>query len=310
MNTLHLKYAVEVAKTGSITLAAENLYMNQPNLSKAIKELETTLGFQIFKRASKGVVPTKKGEVFLSYARNILAQIEEMESLYKSDSKDKISFSLSAPRASYISYAFAQFVGNLNKNMELEINFEETNSMKTIQNIVEGESRLGIIRYQKNYESYYVNYLKSKGLQYEEIWEFECLALLSEKSPLALQETVSYQDLKKCMEIVHGDITVPYLSSAEIEKNEDKEEKRRQISIYERGSQFDLLGQVTDSFMWVSPLPKQKLEEHRLVQKRCREASPLYKDALAYQKGYKLQWFDKAFISEIYKVKDQIQGLA
>ena len=68
MNTLHLKYAVEVERTGSITQAAENLYMGQPNLSKAIMELEETLGFMIFERTSKGVIPTQKGTSFLVYA--------------------------------------------------------------------------------------------------------------------------------------------------------------------------------------------------------------------------------------------------
>ena len=53
MNLLHLKYAIEVAKTSSITKAAENLFMGQPNLSRAIRELEENLGFDIFRRTSK-----------------------------------------------------------------------------------------------------------------------------------------------------------------------------------------------------------------------------------------------------------------
>ena len=64
MNTQHLKYAVEVERTGSITQAADNLYMAQPNLSKAIKELEDTLGISIFRRTSKGVVPTERARNF------------------------------------------------------------------------------------------------------------------------------------------------------------------------------------------------------------------------------------------------------
>ena len=55
MNILHLKYAVEVAKTRSISKAAENLYMGQPNLSRAIKELEESLGITIFRRTTKGI---------------------------------------------------------------------------------------------------------------------------------------------------------------------------------------------------------------------------------------------------------------
>ena len=68
MNTLHLKYAVEVERTRSISKAAENLFMAQPNLSKAIKELEDSLGITIFQRTSKGVVPTQQGAEFLKYA--------------------------------------------------------------------------------------------------------------------------------------------------------------------------------------------------------------------------------------------------
>ena len=69
MNIAHLKYAVEVEKTASITKAAENLFMGQPNLSRGIKELEETLGVKIFKRTSKGIVPTPQGEELLGYAK-------------------------------------------------------------------------------------------------------------------------------------------------------------------------------------------------------------------------------------------------
>jgi len=303
VNTLHLKYIVEVAKTGSITLAAKNLYMNQPNLSKAIKELETSVGIDIFKRTSKGIVPTKKGEEFLSYAKNILAQVEEMESLYKPDTKNKISFSLSAPRASYISYAFTLFVNHLEKTKDIEINFKETNSMKTIKKIVEGEFNLGIIRYQKNHESYFMNLLKDKGLQYETLWEFECLALMSRNNPLALTDNISYNELNKFIEIVHGDLTVPYLPATEIIKNEKEKHQKRRIYVYERGSQFDLLNQVTDTYMWVSPLPSQQLERYGLVQRKCSVSNHIFKDIIIYQKGYKLTEVDENFIEELNRVK-------
>ena len=81
MNTLHFKYAVEIEKTRSITQAAENLYMAQPNLSKAIKELENSLGITIFRRTSKGVIPTDQGMKFLACAKQILMQIDNMEAI-------------------------------------------------------------------------------------------------------------------------------------------------------------------------------------------------------------------------------------
>lgn len=72
MNLHHIQYALEVERTGSITQAAENLYMNQPNLSKAIRELEEQIGYKIFNRTPKGISPTRKGEVFLLRSRKIL----------------------------------------------------------------------------------------------------------------------------------------------------------------------------------------------------------------------------------------------
>lgn len=69
MNLSYLKYAVEVEKTGSITKAAQNFYMNQPHLSKIIRELERELGCPIFDRTSRGMVPTRRGEEFLRYAK-------------------------------------------------------------------------------------------------------------------------------------------------------------------------------------------------------------------------------------------------
>jgi len=89
MNLLHLKYAVEVERTRSFTGAAANLFMSQPNLSRAIKELEESLGITIFKRTSKGIVTTTQGEEFLFQAKNILRQIDEIEEQYRKDTADQ-----------------------------------------------------------------------------------------------------------------------------------------------------------------------------------------------------------------------------
>lgn len=106
MNILHLKYAVEVAKTKSISKAAENLYMGQPNLSRAVKELEESLGIVIFERTTKGISVTPDGEEFLQYARRIIREVDEIEELYRNARTKKQRFSACVPRASYISYAF------------------------------------------------------------------------------------------------------------------------------------------------------------------------------------------------------------
>ena len=113
MNLSYLKYAVEVEKTGSITKAAQNFYMNQPHLSKIIRELERDLGCPIFDRTSRGMVPTRRGEEFLRYAKAILAQEEQIEALCVKNSERALEVSLSVPRATYISYAFTDYLKDM-----------------------------------------------------------------------------------------------------------------------------------------------------------------------------------------------------
>ena len=150
MNLLHLKYAVEVEKTASITKAAENLYMGQPSLSRAIRELEDSLGIQIFKRTPKGIFPTPKGEEFIRYAQSILKQIDEVERHYKQGALQKQKLSVSVPRACYISDAFVQFSKSITED-PTEIFYKETNSQRTINNVLNNDYKLGNILWNKDF---------------------------------------------------------------------------------------------------------------------------------------------------------------
>ena len=309
MNILHLKYAVEVAHTGSISQAAENLFMGQPNLSKAIKELEETVGVTLFKRSSKGVTPTAKGAEFLQYARNILAQIEEMEALYKPGKDEKQQFSICVPRGSYIAGAFAQFIAELDKDKDIEVSFRETNSMRVIHNIVDGECSLGIIRYQTEHESYFANFLRDKQLDSELVWEFEYLALLSRRHPLAECKTLQYKELLKGIEIMHGDHSVPHLALGDVQQAEKDDRAKKRIYVYERGSQFDLLALVPETYMWVSPLRQETLDRYGLVQRKCHAANRKYKDVLVYPRGYNRTALDKAFLEKLFAVRDEVAAV-
>lgn len=306
MNTLHFKYAIEVERTRSITQAADNLYMSQPNLSKAIKELEGTLGISIFKRTSKGVVPTQKGSEFLDYAKNILIQIDKMESLYMPENSERQCFNIAFPRGSYIASSFTKFVSELDAEKEIDVNVKETNSMQAINNIVERQFNLGIIRYQTVYENYFLDYLASKGICHDPIWEFEYLAVMSKAHPLAFSETVQYSKLSKFTEIVHGDTIVPYITADEIKKSNESAQAKKRIYVYERCSQFDLLAHIPTTYMWVSPIPDEWLERYNLVQRRCHVVSHKYKDLLIYPKGYKFSELDKKFLDKLYESKNEV----
>jgi DNA-binding transcriptional LysR family regulator len=303
LNIIHLRYALEVERTGSITQAAERLFMAQPNLSKAIKELESTLGISIFKRTSKGIKPTKKGAEFLSYAKNILAQIDEMECLFK-PGKEKQRFNIAVPRASYIAHAFTRFINTLDLSKGIDIDFYETNTIRTISRVSENEYDLGIIRYQKIHEEYFFSLLTEKELKYEPVLEYTYFVLLSQLHDLAKCNEIRYTDLNHYIEIAHGDHSLP-LSISETNK-EIKTELSRRINVYERGSQFDLLRNVPTTYMWVSPMPQELLDCYGLVQKRCDAVNNTYVDLLIYSKEYKLTDLDKAFLKELYLVRDEV----
>ena len=306
MNTLHLKYAIEVERTRSITQAAENFFMGQPNLSKAIKELEDTLGFVIFERTSKGVVPTVKGSEFLVYAHNVLIEIEKMEELSKPANADVQTFKISMPRGSYIASAFTRFVAELDPGKGIDVNVQETNSVQVINNIDERQFNLGIIRYQIVYENYFLDYLKSKGLCYTPIWEFEYLVLMSEENELAAVPELIFDDLKLFTEIVDGDTIVPYLSNKGYQKQAKASENARKIYLYERCNQFELLSNIPTTFMWVSPIPAEIQERYGLVQRKCNDLTQKYKDVLIYPEGYKFTDLENKFIDKLFHIKDEV----
>lgn len=306
MNTLHFKYAIEVDRTCSISQAAENLYMGQPSLSKAIKELEDSLGYAIFERTSKGVKTTQKGKEFLSYARNILIQIEKMESLSDMDSKNTQNFNISIPRGSYIADAITSFLSELDNNKGLNVNIQETNSKQVVTNILDGPFNLGIIRYQLEYENYIQDYLTEKRLKFETIWEYDYLVLMAAKHPLAQKENVEQTDLKDYIEITHGDTTIPYfMHSGNIKVNKNTDSDKR-IYVYDRCSQYDLLTTIPTTYMWVSPIPEKWLKRYQLVQRKCEVSGNRYKDVFIYPNDYKFTSLDREFINKLSEAKNQV----
>ena len=304
MNILHVKYAAEVAKLGSLNKAAETLMVAQPNISRSIKELEADLGITIFKRSSKGMVLTPDGEAFMDQARDILHRIEKIEQSYRDGSHKKRKFSISVPRACYISGALAEFSKGIGDS-DVEIYYKETNSKKTIKKLLENEYKLGIIRYSENYEKYYMNMLEERGLVSETVAEFSYVLIMSRDNPLAQKETITYEDLSSYIEIAHADPYVPSLSMSKVFREELPDNIGQRIFVFERASQFDLLSENPRTFMWVSPASQEILDRYNLVQRACEGNKKLYKDVLIYHKGYKLTRLDRDFIAALIKAREK-----
>jgi DNA-binding transcriptional LysR family regulator len=173
------------------------------------------------------MVLTPDGEEFMDYARDILHRIDKIEQSYRDGSHKKRKFSISVPRACYISAAMAEFSKNIG-DTPVEIYYKETNSKKTIKKLLENEYKLGIIRYSDNYDKYYKDMLEEKGLSYELVAEFSYVLIMSRDNPLAEKETITYEDLSDYIEIAHADPYVPTLSMSKVFREElpDKVDQR------------------------------------------------------------------------------------
>ena len=308
MNLLHMKYAVEIAETKSINKAAEKLFVGQSALSRAIKELEASLGVTLFERSAKGMFLTPDGEVFVRYAKNVLKQVDDIENIFSEGKTAKKQFSVSVPRASYIADAFAKFSKLIENGTEAELFYKETNAMRAIKNILNDEFKLGIIRYAESYDKYYKEMMDEKGLAYELITEFRYMLLMNRESPLAKKEKITYEDLRELVMIAHADPYVPSLPLAQVKKEELPDNSDRKIFVFERASQFELLAENHDTFMWSSPIPQSLLDRYGLVQRYCDENKRMYKDILIHRRDYTLSELDNMFVSELVKAKRRTMG--
>lgn len=306
MNFLHLKYAIVVSETGSISKAADKLYVAQPNVSRAIKDLEQELGIVIFERTSKGMALTPDGERLIDYGKRLVRQMDEMEKTFK-ENKMKNIFSISVPRASYIADAFVKFSDSLKKIDNVEVFYKETNAYRVINNILNDDYKLGIIRYSTNHDSYFKDLLLKKELKYELICEFKAVLVFSKNSQLAKNEKVYFSDLKDYIEIAHADPYVPSLPLSELSKTAFSEDIKRRVFVFERASQFELLSQNEETFMWVSPIPENILNRYALVQVECEDINKKYKDLLIYRSNYKLSKLDKEFITLLCESKRELK---
>jgi len=239
-------------------------------------------------------------------ARDILADVEALENRFRNNSSQSVRSAISVPIACYISHAFVDFVRELEKGQDMKIDYRETNTMSTIHHVAARDCNIGIARVQTAFEDYYLRYMASKDIVAETIWKFNYHLVMSKASPLAAKEHISTDDLQGLVEISHGDPTIPALSASMLTELRTRVSNRREILVYERQSQFELLCAMPETYMWASPTPRSVFETYPLVEKNCDFPDNEYKDLLIYRKGYRLTREDKLFVE---KVKETVSAL-
>ena len=297
MNLQHLKYAVTVAEFHSINKAADALYISQPNLSRAIRELEQEVGITIFKRTPQGVSITFAGEEFLFHARAILSEMEQIQRIGEGGATIQ-RFSLCAPRAGYISSAFTRFLAQLDSSRRMLVDYKETNSIGVLQNILTGGFHLGILRYQLTVEPYFQALFQEQGLLTRHVCEFVYLAAMSRDNPLAQKDVLHFDDLKPLTEITHGDSYI-LTPARQVPEQEAQVGTDRKIHVYDSMGQLAMLRQIPGTFMMVYPLEDELLERYGLVQKKVVDFAEPCRDVLVHKKDYHFSVLDKLFLKEL-----------
>jgi hypothetical protein len=156
------------------------------------------------------------------------------------------------------------------------------------------------------YENYFLDYLANKNLSCDQIWEFECLAIMSKKHKLAESPKIKFEDLKPYIEIIHGDTLVPYLNAADKIWTNKGIPSKKHIYLYDRCNQFDLLCNIPAAYMWVSPVPERLINRYDLVQRKCVFENNKHKDLLIYPHGYSFTALEKRLIDLIFESKNEV----
>lgn len=195
MTLQQLKYIIKVAEKGSINEAAKELFISQPSLSNAIKELEKELQFAIFIRNNRGVVLSNKGMEFLGYAQQVITQADLLENKYIKGSAKKQRFCASSQHYLFVANAFVELVKGY-EDEEYNFTLNETTTYEVIENVKTMFSEIGII-YLSNYnEAVIKKMLKENNLIFKELFTAKPHVFLSKKHPLAHKKSIEIDELE------------------------------------------------------------------------------------------------------------------
>ncbi len=238
MTLQQLKYVIEVANRGSINEAAKRLFISQPTLSNAIKDLEEEMQLEIFERSNKGISLSKQGAEFLSYARQVVEQSELLESRFLGSKPSPQHFSVSTQHYAFAVSAFVSLVQEYGQE-EYDLALRETKTYEIIEDVKSLRSEIGIM-YRNEFNERVINkLLKAANLEFNSLFTAKPHIFISIKNPLAQQSIVTIDQLQQ----------YPYLSFEQGEYNSFyfSEEilstlsHKKSIRVHDRATLFNLL---------------------------------------------------------------------
>ena len=273
MNIKHIQYMVEIERVQSISQAAENLYIGQPNLSRILKEVEESVGFPIFLRTSHGVRPTERGAAFLQHAHNILREMDSIQMMSPHQMVDD-RLRVCIPRSAACFQMVADFLKHSCENQNIYAEIRECHAKKTLEFLSDGSAEIGIIRFREGYEAYFQEVASSSKLTFRKLKSYEDVVLMHRSHPLADRDKLKADELSQYLQIAHSD--------NDFTSQKFDEKISSQIYTVDRQAQITLLSMLPNSYMWSVPQEEQALSAFGLVQKKCSGYSRKYCEALIY----------------------------
>ena len=208
MTLQQLKYVITVAETGTITEAANKLYVSQPSLTNAIHELEKEMNIVIFNRTNKGITLSKEGDDFLGYARQVLEQAAILEDKYKGNPGGKKQFCVSTQHYSFAVNAFVDLIKQYGQE-EYDFSLRETQTYEIIEDVARLRSEIGILFLNDFNQTVLSKLLKSHDLEFHQLFVARPHVFISRKHPLAVNSIITNEELEE----------YPYLSFEQGEHN-------------------------------------------------------------------------------------------
>ena len=194
MTLQQLRYVIQIAQCGSISTAAQKLFITQPSLSKAVSDLEKEMGITIFSRSSRGICLTEDGSKFLSYARQVTEQADLLEQQYKSGPPVRRVFAVSTQHYAFAVNAFVALVKEYG-GKEYEFSLRESQTYDIIEDVRTQRSELGILYLCDFNREVLLKMIRSADLQFEHLFTASPHVFISKRNPLALQPRVRMEDL-------------------------------------------------------------------------------------------------------------------
>ncbi|MFM1616723.1 LysR family transcriptional regulator [Streptococcus mutans] len=195
MRIQQLHYIIKIVETGSMNEAAKQLFITQPSLSNAVRDLEREMGIEIFIRNPKGITLTKDGVEFLSYARQVVEQTALLEERYKSQGHTRELFSVSAQHYAFVVNAFVSLLKETDMT-RYELFLRETRTYEIIDDVKNFRSEIGVLFLNSYNHDVLTKMFDDDHLTYTSLFKAHPHIFVSKDNPLAKHQSVSLSDLE------------------------------------------------------------------------------------------------------------------